>query len=408
MTSLEMPVLSVSPSLPAAPVQLVRLRKLLYLQASGTVLAGGEVSVGLLTSFCSLEFNEQEILDNLSDNNSIGRSETGDQLYRVRLQDSNGSGRFRSVTVKKLENEIGTVDDNLKNRCQSEVNKLGVIRHDNIISLVHCIERDDMILLLYEHMENGRLEEWLLHQPLKANERRQHPPLRWPERRAIAIGVAKGLFHLHHGCNRPIIHRNIKPSNILLDGDLNAKIAGFDLAQINLAGLNQPLRNSELPADSFGYTAPEYATVEVSEKVDVYSFGVLLLVLVTGRPANRPGARGHLATWARGHHNELMIAGESYHEAFERSADMDIPDRARHLKDGCRVQARCGLHRRGSTAEAVHADGSEPPPEVSVAVGTGTMRQPIVINYHISTNRPGQVPRSMSPKRKVPGSSSLV
>ncbi|CAD6209361.1 unnamed protein product [Miscanthus lutarioriparius] len=361
MTSLEMPVLSVSPFLPAAPVQLVRLRKLLYLQASGTVLAGGEVSVGLLTSFVllmallccagvvgicalewllfwrrkavtSLEFNEQEVLDNLSDNNSIGRSETGDQLYRVRLQDSNGSGRFRSVTVKKLENEKGKVDDNLKNRCQSEVNMLGVIRHDNVISLVHRIERDDMILLLYEHMENGRLDEWLLHQPLEASKRRRRPPLRWRERRAIAIGVAKGLFHLHHGCNKPVIHRNIKPSNILLDGDLNAKIAGFDLAQINLAGLSQPLRNSELPADSFGYTAPEYATVEVSEKVDVYSFGVLLLVLVTGRPANRPGAHGHLATWARGHHSEL-IAGESYHEAFERSADMDIPDRARHLKE---------------------------------------------------------------------------
>jgi serine/threonine protein kinase len=291
-TGLEMPVLSVSPFLPAAPVQLVRLRKLLYLQASGTVLAAaGEVSDGLLTSFVllmallccagvvgicvlgwllfwrrkavtSLEFDDQEVLDNLSDNNIIGRSETGDQLYRVRLQDSNGSGRFRLVTVKKLENEIGTVDDNLKNRCQSEVNKLGVIRHDNIISLVHCIERDDMILLLYEHMENGRLDEWLLHyQPLdlEASERRRRrhrPPLRWRERRAIAVGVAKGLFHLHHGCNKPIIHRNIKPSNILLDGDLNAKIAGFDLAQINLAGLSQPLRNSELPADSFGYTAP--------------------------------------------------------------------------------------------------------------------------------------------------------
>ncbi|XP_062209083.1 MDIS1-interacting receptor like kinase 1-like [Phragmites australis] len=355
--------LSASPFLPAAPVavELVQPRKLLALQSSGMRLAGGEVSVGLLTSFVlmtllcgagvvgicvlgwllfrrrrgvtALEFSEQDIdniLNNLRDNNVIGSSATGELLYRVTIQDSGGSGRSRTVTVKKLENEIGTVDADLESRCQSEVNKLGVIRHDNIIRLVYyCIRRDSMILLLYEHMENGSLDEWLPHQAPEAGWRRR-PPLGWPARRAIAIGVARGLCHLHHGCNMPIVHRSIKPSNILLDGDLKAKIAGFDLAQIN-PGLNQPLPNSELPAGVLGYTAPEYATMpsEVDEKVDVYSFGVVLLELVTGRLANGPGADGHLATWAQKHHNKLM-SGE--HVEFRNAVDMDIPDRARHLK----------------------------------------------------------------------------
>ncbi|CAN6290820.1 unnamed protein product [Urochloa humidicola] len=368
-TGLEMLELSVSPFLPAAPVvPLARLRKLLSQQASRTtILATGEVSVGLLTGFvllallcgagvvgicvlgwllfrhrkavASFEINEQEVLDSLrNDDNFIGRSETGDRLYRVSLEDSSGSGCSRTVIVKKLENEMGTVDANLENRSQSEVDKLGVIRHDNIIDLVHCIKREDMILLVYEHMENGSLDEWLPHEPPEAGEQRRHPPLRWRKRLAIAIDVARGLCCLHHGCNKPIVHRNIKPSNILLDRDLKAKIAGFDLAQTNLAGLNQPLTRSELPADSFGYTAPEYATMAggVTEKVDVYSFGVLLLALVTGRPANIPGVPhvdGHLATWAYGRRHDDLMAGGSNHGAFLSVVDTDIPHRARHLKE---------------------------------------------------------------------------
>ncbi|CAN6321636.1 unnamed protein product [Urochloa humidicola] len=355
LSNLEMLELSVRPFLPAAPVQLVRLRKLLSQQASRTtILATGEVSVGLLTGFvllallcgagvvgicvlgwllfrrrkavASSEINEQEVLDSIrNDDNSIGRSETGDQLYRVSLQDdsSGSSGCSRTVIVKKLQNGMGTVDANLENRSQSEVDKLGVIRHDNIINLVHCIKREDMILLVYEHMESGSLDEWLPHQPPEDGEQRPHPPLRWRARLAIAVDVARGLCCLHHGGTKPVVHRNIKASNILLDRDLRAKIAGFDLAQTNPAGLNQPLTRSELPADSFGYTAPEYATMAggVTEKVDVYSFGVLLLALITGRPANTPGVPrvdGHLATWAHQHQDELMA---SNHGALHRAVD---------------------------------------------------------------------------------------
>ncbi|KAL6907396.1 hypothetical protein ACP4OV_002435 [Aristida adscensionis] len=343
------------PSAPVVAVELVRMRKLMALQASGRMnLGAGKLPVGLLTSFVlaallcgagvvcicvlgwmlfrrrkpvtALEFNEQAVVNSLRDDNVIGTIGRGDRLYRVDLQDS-GIGRgclsSRTVTVKKLENEIGDVDADLKSRCRSEVNMLGVIRHDNIINLLQCIQRDDMILLLYDHMENGSLGEWLPHRLAggEAGERRR-PPLPWPARLAIATDVARGLCHLHHECNRPIVHRNITQSSILLDGDLKAKIAGFDFARINLAGLNQPFPNSEIPADALGYTAPEYSTALVNEKVDVYSFGVLLLQLVTGRPANVPGVvDGHLATWAHGRRT-LMD-----------DADMHIPDRVQHLKD---------------------------------------------------------------------------
>ncbi|XP_073359697.1 probable serine/threonine-protein kinase PBL21 [Aegilops tauschii subsp. strangulata] len=84
------------------------------------------------------------------------------------------------------------------------------------------------------------------------------PPLSWPQRKAIAIGVAQGLCHLHHGCNRPIVHHNITSNNILLDQELNAKIASFGAAQMNMAGLNQPLPIAGFVFGSFGYTAPGY------------------------------------------------------------------------------------------------------------------------------------------------------
>ncbi|XBI33963.1 hypothetical protein VPH35_119823 [Triticum aestivum] len=181
-------------------------------------------------------------------------------------------------------------------------------------------------MLVYEYPVNGSLQSWL-HRPVEIGR-----PLGWPERRAIAIGVAKGLRHLHHGCNKPIVHHNISLENILLDQNFKAVIASFGDAQMNMAGLGQPLPITDLPPGNFGYAAPEYgrATNQVSEKADIYSFGVLLLVLVTGRVANGPGVNGLLATWALKNCNELMANNL---KMFKITVDKGIPSQARYMKE---------------------------------------------------------------------------
>lgn len=249
-----------------------------------------------------------------------------------------------------MQNKSGPVDASLDSRRQSEVNLLGRIGHDNIISLADWIRRDDFILIVYDRKENGSLHQWLHHDPAER-------VLDWPTRRAIAVAIAGGLCCLHHGRKSPIVHHNINSTNILLDSGLKPKIAGFDFAQVNLAGPDQPVPMWELTTGNmFGYTAPgrlvylhtklniviftyihgpinliaaEYATLVTIAKVDVYSLGVLLLELVTSRVANAAVADGHLATWAGKHCNHLMENTGGFRDVI----DMAIPDRVRHLKE---------------------------------------------------------------------------
>ncbi|KAK1609932.1 hypothetical protein QYE76_033605 [Lolium multiflorum] len=275
----------------------------------------------------ALRYTEQDIVNNHGDDSAMSIIDTGiyGALCRVRLQNTS-----RALVVKKLQNESGTVDASVDDRCQKEVNLLGGICHGNIIGLIDCIRRENFILLVYGHAENGSLHQWL-HPLLQlaGEDDRRRPPLDWPARRAIAIGVADGLCYLHHGRINPVVHHNINSTNIVLDTDLKPKIAGFDFARVSLAGPDQPVPVSDLAAGNiFGYTAPEYATL-VTAKVDVYSLGVVLLELVTGRAANEAGGDGHLATWAQRHCNRLMEnAGD-----FSDVVDTGIPDRSPCLKE---------------------------------------------------------------------------
>ncbi|XP_044432136.1 LRR receptor-like serine/threonine-protein kinase HSL2 [Triticum aestivum] len=274
------------------------------------------------SNYDALSYNELDMVNDLGDDSAMSNiNGMYRATYRVQPHDTS-----RAVVVKKLQNESGTVDASLDDRCQKEVNLLGSICHGNIISLADCIRRDDSILLVYAHGENGSLHQWL--HPV-AEGGRQRPPLDWPTRRAIAVGIARAVCYLHHGRNNTVVHHNINSTNILLDSDRNPKLAGFDLARISLAGPDQPVPVSELTAGNiFGYTAPEYATV-VTAKVDVYSIGVLLLELVTGRVANEAGVDGHLATWAWRHCNRLM-ENAGY---FSDVVDMGIPNRVRYHKE---------------------------------------------------------------------------
>ncbi|XP_044362034.1 receptor-like protein kinase HAIKU2 [Triticum aestivum] len=278
-----------------------------------------------------IECNDQGIVDSLTENNQRSmwasrRIGEGEQLYVVHVQGAAGIGLPTTLLVKKFQNANPAllVDDNVKNRCKSEMILLASICHDNIINVLHFIQREDAIMLVYEYPVNGGLDYWL--------HRREggEQPLSWPQRIAIAVGVAQGLCHLHHGCNRPVVHHNINSNKILLDQEQNVKISSFGAAQMSIAGLNQPLPIADIPVGNFGYGAPEYGVVasQLTEKVDIYSFGVLLLELVTGKLAN--GADGLLAIWAQDNCNELMA---NHLKMFNTGVDKGIPHQARYMEE---------------------------------------------------------------------------
>ncbi|KAF7026674.1 hypothetical protein CFC21_038771 [Triticum aestivum] len=278
------------------------------------------------------EYNAQVIVDNLTENNVrnmwSSRRIRNDKLNVVHAQGIAGIGLPTTLVVKKFKNMNPTlqVDENVTNRCKYEMMLLASICHENIINVLDVIVRDEAIMLVYKCAVNGNLDRWL--HRLEGQDRL----LSWPERMTITIGIAKGLCHLHNGCNKPIVHHNINSNNILLDQNFKAMIAGFGTAQMNMAGLDQPLPIMGLPTGNFGYAAPEYgiAPSQLTEKVDVYSFGVVLLELITGRVATGPGVDGQLPIWAPRNRKELMA---NHLKGFKIEVDKGIPDQARYMKE---------------------------------------------------------------------------
>ncbi|PIA62511.1 hypothetical protein AQUCO_00200491v1 [Aquilegia coerulea] len=179
----------------------------------------------------------------------------------------------------------------------AEVNFLGDLLHPNLVKLIgYCIE-DDQRLLVYEFMPRGSLENHLFRRSL---------PLPWSIRMKIALGAAKGLAFLHEEAERPVIYRDFKTSNILLDADYNAKLSDFGLAKDGPEG--DKTHVSTRVMGTYGYAAPEYVmTGHLTSKSDVYSFGVVLLEMLTGRRSmdkNRPNGEHNLVEWARPHLGE--------------------------------------------------------------------------------------------------------
>ncbi|XAR69793.1 Non-specific serine/threonine protein kinase [Bertholletia excelsa] len=179
----------------------------------------------------------------------------------------------------------------------AEVSFLGDLIHPNLVKLIgYCIE-DDQRLLVYEFMPRGSLENHLFRRSL---------PLPWSIRMKIALGAAKGLAFLHEEAARPVIYRDFKTSNILLDADYNAKLSDFGLAKDGPEG--DKTHVSTRVMGTYGYAAPEYVmTGHLTSKSDVYSFGVVLLEMLTGRRSmdkNRPNGEHNLVEWARPHLGE--------------------------------------------------------------------------------------------------------
>ncbi|CAO2197674.1 unnamed protein product [Urochloa humidicola] len=255
-----------------------------------------------------LGFGEATILRALTEENPIGRGGSG-SVYRVsytsQLNGSNGA-----VAVKQIQ-AAGKLSKKLEREFASELGILGNLRHENIVRLLCCLSGAESRLVVYEYMDNGSLDKWL-HGDGTARARRA--ALDWPTRLGVAVGAAQGLCSMHHECLPPVVRRNVKANNILLDSEFKAKVADFGLAKM-LAQAGT-LETRSAIAGSFGYMAPECAhTAKVDEKVDVYSFGVVLLELTTGKEANDSGEHGTLAKWAQHHYR----SGGSILDATDQS-----------------------------------------------------------------------------------------
>ncbi|KDP33799.1 hypothetical protein JCGZ_07370 [Jatropha curcas] len=261
------------------------------------------------TSFQKLSFTESDILSQLTESNLIGTGGSG-KVHRVAIS---RSGDF--VAVKRILSER-KLEQKLEKQFEAEVEILSRIRHLNIVKLLCCICNDDSKLLVYEYMEKRSLDQWL-----HVKKRSVSVYLDWPTRFRIAIGAAQGLSYLHHDCLPPIIHRDVKSSNILLDSSFNAKIADFGLARLLV---KHGKATVSTVAGSFGYIAPEYAvTSRVNEKTDVYSFGVVLLELTTRKEANFGDENTCLTDWARLYMNEGKAIVDALDKEIKEASYLD-------------------------------------------------------------------------------------
>ncbi|KAM3281132.1 inactive protein kinase SELMODRAFT isoform X1 [Capsicum chacoense] len=175
----------------------------------------------------------------------------------------------------------------------SEVEVLSCAQHRNVVMLIGFCVEDGRRLLVYEYICNGSLDSHLYG--------RNGHPLNWSARQKIAVGAARGLRYLHEECRVGcIVHRDMRPNNILLTHDFEPLVGDFGLARWQPEG---DLGVDTRVIGTFGYLAPEYAqSGQITEKADAYSFGVVLLELVTGRKAidiNRPKGQQSLSEWAR-------------------------------------------------------------------------------------------------------------
>ncbi|XP_073158729.1 cysteine-rich receptor-like protein kinase 2 [Henckelia pumila] len=227
-------------------------------RAKGDILGAMELQGPNVYSYKDLK----SATDNFSKENKLGEGAFG-EVYKATLKNGN------MVAVKKL-----IISNNsAKAEFESEVRLISNVHHRNLIRLLGCCNKGSELLLVYEYMANGSLDKFLYGDKRGA--------LSWKHRLDIIIGMARGLAYLHEQYHVCIIHRDIKPSNILLDDEFQAKICDFGLAR--LYPENQSHVSTKF-AGTLGYTAPEYAVHgHLSEKVDTYSFGVVILEIISGR-----------------------------------------------------------------------------------------------------------------------------
>ncbi|CAM6055878.1 unnamed protein product [Sphagnum tenellum] len=259
----------------------------LYCRAKSKNIPVAPMNVEIVT-FPGREISFTKIMEatqNLSDDYIIG---TGGHatVYKAELKDGT------IVAVKKI--HLLEKDFQIQKSFLREINSIGNVKHRNLAKLLGFCKWGETGLLLYDYIPNGDLFQALY------NEDRWRF-LDWDTRLKIAEGIAHGLAYLHHDCVPPIIHRDIKPSNVLLDANFEAHIADFGIAKVMaLKPKEDNASSTSIVEGTYGYIAPEFGYApQVTPKVDIYSFGVLLLELLTGKRPVDPsfGDSHHITSW---------------------------------------------------------------------------------------------------------------
>ncbi|GKU94755.1 hypothetical protein SLEP1_g8200 [Rubroshorea leprosula] len=245
------------------------------------------------------------------------------------------------VAVKNLLNNRGQAEHEFK----VEVEAIGRVRHKNLVRLLGYCAEGAHRMLVYEYVNNGNLEQWLHGDVGPCS------PLTWEIRMNIILGTAKGLTYLHEGLEPKVIHRDIKSSNILLDKKWNPKVSDFGLAKL-LESENSYITTRVM--GTFGYVSPEYAsTGMLNERSDVYSFGILLMEIISGRNPvdySRPPEEVNLVDWLK----KMVANGNA-----EGVLDPKLPEKPalKALKRVVFVAIRCvdpNTQRRPKMGHIVH------------------------------------------------------
>ncbi|XP_042013975.1 probable serine/threonine-protein kinase At1g01540 [Salvia splendens] len=260
----------------------------------------------------------EEATNEFADENVIGEGGYG-IVYKGVLEEDH------KVAVKNLLNNRGQAEREFK----VEVEAIGRVRHKNLVRLLGYCAEGTHRMLVYEYVNNGNLEQWLHGDVGPCS------PLTWEIRMNIILGTAKGLTYLHECLEPKVVHRDIKSSNILLDRQWHAKVSDFGLAK--LIGSEKSYITTRVMG-TFGYVAPEYAsTGMLNERSDVYSFGILVMEIITGRhPVDygRPTGEVNLVDWLK-----TMVSNRE----SEGVLDPKLPDKpsTRALKRALLVALRC-------------------------------------------------------------------